>query len=259
MAKVSPHKRRSNRYRASELPFTEAAAGDRREKTTKLAKQSGGALMKVKPIAQPIICVAVIENDPIRLVGLRSILDAVSGFHLTTVSDIATVQGVDVVILRNSGLKHLEAIATLRIVRPDLRVLVTGTGSDDESILRIMTSGAKGYVDEAAPISELVQAVVAVHQGSVWIPRRVMSMFIERSGGLLSRNSRGHSSNFTAREKQVLEMLVEGRSNKEIGNPLGIEERTVKAHVAKLMRKVGVKNRIALCVHAIHHSLVSVQ
>ena len=51
-------------------------------------------------------------------------------------------------------------------------------------------------------------------------------------------------------------MLVAGRSNKEIGGQLGIEERTVKAHVAKLMRKVGVQNRIALSVHAITHSLV---
>ena len=55
----------------------------------------------------------------------------------------------------------------------------------------------------------------------------------------------------------VLEMLVAGRSNKEIGAQLGIEERTVKAHVAKLMRKVGVQNRIALSVHAITHSLVT--
>ena len=62
---------------------------------------------------------------------------------------------------------------------------------------------------------------------------------------------------FTDREKEVLEMLVAGRSNKEIGAQLGIEERTVKAHVAKLMRKVGVQNRIALSVHAITHSLVA--
>src|SRR5258708_32120140 len=62
---------------------------------------------------------------------------------------------------------------------------------------------------------------------------------------------------FTDREKEVLEMLVAGRSNKEIGGQLGIEERPVKAHVAKLMRKVGVQNRIALSVHAITHSLVA--
>jgi DNA-binding NarL/FixJ family response regulator len=66
----------------------------------------------------------------------------------------------------------------------------------------------------------------------------------------------GHAT-FTDREQEVLEMLVEGRSNKEIGAPLGIGERTVKAHVAKLLRKIGVQNRIALSVHAVTHSLVS--
>jgi DNA-binding NarL/FixJ family response regulator len=155
-------------------------------------------------------------------------------------------------------MKCLEAIATLRAIRPDLGVLVTGTGADSETILAAITCGAKGYVDEAAPTPDLVQAIFSVRQGSVWIPRRVMSMFIERSGELLSRDFQSRNSSFTSREKQVLEMLVEGRSNKEIANPLGIQERTVKAHVAKLMRKVGVKNRIALCVHAIHNSLVSV-
>ena len=54
-----------------------------------------------------------------------------------------------------------------------------------------------------------------------------------------------------------MKLLVAGRSNKEIGDALGIEERTVKAHVSQLMRKVGVQNRIALSVHAITHSLLS--
>jgi DNA-binding NarL/FixJ family response regulator len=62
---------------------------------------------------------------------------------------------------------------------------------------------------------------------------------------------------FTDREKEVLEMLVGGRSNKEIGAALGIEERTVKAHIGKLMRKSGVQNRLALSVLAVTHSLVS--
>ena len=62
---------------------------------------------------------------------------------------------------------------------------------------------------------------------------------------------------FTSREREVLELLVAGRSNKEIGSPLGIGERTVKAHVAKLLRKVGVQNRIALSIYALTHSLVT--
>jgi DNA-binding NarL/FixJ family response regulator len=81
-------------------------------------------------------------------------------------------------------------------------------------------------------------------------------MFIELSGGPVTSKSFGHTT-LTPRQRQVLQMLVAGRSNKEIGAPLGIEERTVKSHVATLMHKVGVSNRIALSVHAITHSLAS--
>jgi DNA-binding NarL/FixJ family response regulator len=112
-------------------------------------------------------------------------------------------------------------------------------------------------VDEAASPAEFIQAIRNVHQGSVWAPRRVLSIFIERVTSSPGRIFPAGRVTFTDREKEVLELLVAGRSNKEIGSVLGIEERTVKAHVAKLMRKVGVQNRIALSVHAITHSLVT--
>src|SRR5205807_404238 len=140
---------------------------------------------------------------------------------------------------------------------PDLRIIVTGSGVDEETILKAIASGAKGYVDEAASPAEFVQAIRVVNQGSVWAPRHVLSVFIERVSTSPGRIFPAGRVTFTDREKEVLEMLVAGRSNKEIGAALGIEERTVKAHVAKLMRKVGVQNRIALSVHAITHSLVT--
>jgi DNA-binding NarL/FixJ family response regulator len=63
-------------------------------------------------------------------------------------------------------------------------------------------------------------------------------------------------SQFTIRETEVLKLLVAARSNREIARTMGIEERTVKAHVAKLMRKVGVENRIALSIYAVTNSIV---
>ena len=83
-----------------------------------------------------------------------------------------------------------------------------------------------------------------------------MSIFIDRVTSSPGKIFPAGRVTFTDREKEVLELLVAGRSNREIGQALQIEERTVKAHVAKLMRKVGVQNRIALSVHAITHSLV---
>jgi DNA-binding NarL/FixJ family response regulator len=137
-----------------------------------------------------------------------------------------------------------------------VRIIVTGSGMDEPTILKAIASGAKGYVDAAASPADFVQAIRIISQGSLWIPRRMLSMFIERISNSPRRIFPTDQVAFTDRETQVLQMLVDGRSNKEISVPLGIAERTVKAHVAKLMRKVGVENRVALTVHAITHSLV---
>jgi DNA-binding NarL/FixJ family response regulator len=217
-------------------------------------------MMKPAPARKPKIRIAVVETDPLRLIGLRALFDTESDFEIsaTTLQQIANQPNVDIILLgQQAGQNLFDVMAGLKAARPDLRIIVTGTGADDESILKAVAAGAKGYVDEAALPEEFVQAIRIVNQGSVWAPRRVLSMFIERVSTSPGRIFPAGRVTFTDREKQVLELLVAGRSNKEIGSVLGIEERTVKAHVAKLMRKVGVQNRIALSVHAITHSLVT--
>jgi len=199
--------------------------------------------MKAAMAKKPLIRIAVVESDPLRFVGFRALFDSESDFELVsaTLPDISALQGIDLILLGNrAGQNLFDVMASLKAARPDLRIIVTGSG-----------------VDEAATPAEFVQAIRIVNQGSVWAPRRVLSMFIERVSSSPGRIFPAGRVTFTDREKEVLEMLVAGRSNKEIGAALGIEERTVKAHVAKLMRKVGVQNRIALSVHAITHSLVT--
>jgi DNA-binding NarL/FixJ family response regulator len=216
--------------------------------------------MKATPTKKATIRIAVVESDPLRFVGFRALFDSEPDFELVSASlpDISIMQDIDLVLLGNrNGQNLFDVMASLKASRPDLRIIVTGAGMDEETILKAIASGSKGYVDEAASASEFVQALRIVHQGSVWAPRRVLSLFIERVSASPGRIFPAGRVTFTDREKEVLEMLVAGRSNKEIGSALGIEERTVKAHVAKLMRKVGVQNRIALSVHAITHSLVT--
>ena len=219
-----------------------------------------GTAVKAAPAKKPLIRIAVVESDPLRFVGFRALFDSEPDFELVSAAlpDITVMQDVDLVLLGNrSGQNLFDVMASLKASRPDLKIIVTGAGMDEETILKAIASGSKGYVDEAASAAEFVQAIRIVHQGSVWAPRRVRSMFIERVSSAPGRIFPAGRVTFTDREKEVLEMLVAGRSNKEIGAALGIEERTVKAHVAKLMRKVGVQNRIALSVHAITHSLVT--
>jgi len=216
--------------------------------------------VKAAPAKKTPIRIAVVESDPLRFVGFRALFDNEPDFELLSASlpEIATLQDVDLILLGNrTGQNLFDVMASLKATRPDLRIIVTGSGIDEETVLKAIASGAKGYVDEAASPTEFVQAIRVVNDGSVWAPRHVLSMFIERVSSAPGRIFPAGRVTFTDREKEVLEMLVAGRSNKEIGSALGIEERTVKAHVAKLMRKVGVQNRIALSVHAITHSLVT--
>jgi DNA-binding NarL/FixJ family response regulator len=214
-----------------------------------------------KMAKEPHIRIALLENDPLRVEGFRALFESESGFELVPASlpELAELQNIDLALLGNRNTHNFfDLIASLKAARPDLRIIVTGSG-DEETILKTIIAGAKGYVNEAASPAEFVQAIRIVYQGSVWAPRRVLSMFIERVSSAPVRSFPTGRATLTAREMEVLELLVAGRSNKEIGSPLGIAERTVKAHVAKLLRKVGVQNRIALSVHALTHSMVIVK
>src|SRR5437773_7898735 len=194
--------------------------------------------MKAALRKRPTIRVAVVESDPLRFVGFRALFDSEPDLELISASlpELGALVNVDLVLLGNCNGQNLFDLMTgIKATRPDLRIIVTGSGMDEETILKAIGSGAKGYLDEAASPTEFVQAIRVVNQGSVWAPRRVLSMFIERVSSAPGRIFPAGRVTFTDREKQVLEMLVAGRSNEEIGAALGIEVRTVKDKVGKLM------------------------
>jgi DNA-binding NarL/FixJ family response regulator len=213
----------------------------------------------MKHLQESPIRIIVVDRDPLRLVGFRALLQPEPDFELISASfsDLDSSDHVDIILLHNQrGQNLFDDVVKLKTVYPDAQIIAIGSGMHDQTILEALECGAKGYVDEGASAVEFISAVRAVSQGSVWVSRHMLSMFVERACGVGSPCFDGGSA-FTAREKEVLEMLVDGRSNRDIGVPLGIAVRTVKAHVARLMRKVGVRNRIALSTYAISHSLVS--
>ena len=131
--------------------------------------------MKAAPSKKPSIRIAVVESDPLRFVGFRALFDSENDLELVAASlpDISSLQGVDLILLGNrSGQNLFDVMASLKASRPDLKIIVTGSGMDEETILKAIASGAKGYVDEAASAVEFVQAIRIVHQGSVWAPRK---------------------------------------------------------------------------------------
>jgi DNA-binding NarL/FixJ family response regulator len=204
------------------------------------------------------IHVVIVETDPLRLAGFRALLESYDDLHLESLAlpAIGADSKIDVLLLgKRPNLPLSQTLQQLKAARPGVRIIVTASTRTDETVLEALANGAKGYVDESAPADEFVNAIRIVDQGLIWASRRVLASFVDRTSAA-DKRILGRTE-FTRREQEVLEMLATGRSNREIADPLGIEVRTVKAHVAKLMRKVGVQNRIALSVHAINNSLVA--
>ena len=217
--------------------------------------------MKPTRAAAPIR-VSVLESDPVRLLGLRSIFGSERDMEVAagTVTSVLRSPSDDIVLMTaNRGPAFYAGMTALKEARPTVRIIVTGPGSDDESILRAITAGAKGYVSEEAAPEEFKKAIREVHRGSLWLPRHVLARFIERATASSRWVEKRNQMKVSQRELQVLRLLVSGCSNREIACELGIIARTVKAHVAQLLRKIGVQNRIALSVHAVTHSLLSSQ
>ncbi|MGA8540073.1 MAG: response regulator transcription factor [Terriglobales bacterium] len=216
--------------------------------------------MKTSTNSKLTLRIALVESDPLRLVGFRALLESEADFELISASlaDVAIQIRLDVALIGDRPGQNLaNAISTLKVTRPNLPILVVGNSTNDDVVLNALVSGAKGYVFEGAPSSEFARAIRVVHQGSVWATRRVLSQFIELAINQQKQSRYVMNDALTVREKEILTLLVSGFSNKEIGEPLGIVERTVKAHIAKMMRKAGVRNRIELSVHAVARALVS--
>jgi DNA-binding NarL/FixJ family response regulator len=209
---------------------------------------------------RPVIRIGLLESEPIRVEGLRAILEGKAHIQFV-VSDILELlddESISIILLGlHNVVDAFDIMASIKEARPQLRMIVMGPEVNDETIINVIAAGAKGYLEETALPEHVEQAIEVVHGGSIWAPRRVLSLFVDRAlHSSSSRALRRNNSQFTDREREVLKLLVAARSNREIAEILGIEERTVKAHVARLMRKVGVDNRIALSVHAVTHDLV---
>jgi DNA-binding NarL/FixJ family response regulator len=206
------------------------------------------------------IHIGLIADEPIRLAGLATIFEygAQGGRpHLAPVTGTLdellglTTLGYLVVDL-NSGSCGLETLESIRVVRPELRLIVIGPAGDDELVLNSIIAGARAYLSPAASPETIRLAIEVVTEGSIWAPRRLLSKLIDR---LLRTPNSGSGSGvprLTEREQQVLDLILMAQPNREIARQLGIEERTVKAHVSRLMRKTGAENRIELSMRALN-------
>lgn len=203
--------------------------------------------------------IGVIATDPLRLLGLETMFsDGSAEIIPLSVPGALDASGVSLILLDAACTDHLfELLRTFRRTRPHLRVIVIGMDEDHDYIQRVIGAGAKGYLTHMAQESVVRLAIDIVRDGSVWAPRKVLARLLESSGAEAARAAaKTVPPKFTEREGQVLGLLVGGSPNREIADALGIDAVTVKAHVGRIMRKVGVDNRIALTVETLNRNLL---
>lgn len=148
----------------------------------------------------------------------------------------------DVVLLdlEMPGLDGVEALQQLRARLPNARVLVFTAFDTDERIIGAIQAGAQGYLLKGAPREELFGAIRAVARGESLLQPAVQSRLLRH---LREERDRAPVESLTPREVQVLRLMAEGKTNKEIAAQLAITERTVKFHVGAILGKLGVGNR----------------
>jgi DNA-binding NarL/FixJ family response regulator len=207
--------------------------------------------------------IGLVTDEPIRLEGLNSIFEEnppedqvplipVSG----RMDELLADTRLDYLLVDlNSSPGGLKMLNMIRKARPTLRLIVIGPEGNDELIMNSIIGGARAYLDTSANLRMVRMAIRVVISGYIWAPRRVLSQLIDRLLTVTDVSRANNTPLLTSREFQVLDLILMARSNREIARELGIEERTVKAHVSNLMRKTGVENRIELSMRALNLAL----
>jgi len=150
----------------------------------------------------------------------------------------------------------LEATLQLRKQAPRVKVLILSVNNNKESILQVVRSGAKGYVLKDAPPEELVQAIDCVARGETYFSSNVARMVLNHCATEDPNGGPDHKRQLTDREMQVLAMIADGQTNKEIATRLNISVRTVEAHREHVMRKLDIHSVVGLTRYAIAHRII---
>jgi DNA-binding NarL/FixJ family response regulator len=164
----------------------------------------------------------------------------------------------DVVIMdvRMPVLSGIEATRRIRETLPGVQVLVLTAHDDDQYIFSLLQAGASGYLLKTAPVSDLVKAIRQVQAGESpldpSISRKVVVRMLGDRGGLLAAAEESSQSELlTARELEVLQLLVQGMNNRAIADALYISDRTVQAHLTNIFAKMHVSSRLEAVLLAI--------
>lgn len=203
------------------------------------------------------IRVLLIEDQTLTRIGIKTVLEQSDAVELVAEADDG-VKGLEVfrqqspeVTLLSLRLPDSCAVDTLKdyfTAAPKAKIIILAAHAGDAEISRSLQRGASGYVLKDVSTAELIKAIQTVYAGKKYIPSNIASVLSENLG----------SEELTPSEQRVLELIVEGRSNKEIARNLNITENTVKTHVKNILGKLSVDDRTAAATSAIKRGIVRV-
>lgn len=201
------------------------------------------------------IKVLVVEDHSVVREGIVSVLNRQKGIEVIAeakngkeaITLHATHQpDITLMDLRMPQVEGLEAVIQIRTATPTARIVILTTYDTDEDIYQCLQAGARGYLLKDATAAELAQAVRKVHAGKRFIPPDVAMKLADRI----------ESDELTAREKDVLEIMVQGSTTAQLAEALHISEGTVKFHINNIFQKLNVSDRTQAVVTALHRGLV---
>lgn len=213
------------------------------------------------------LTVVIVDDQHLVRAGLRTLLEATPG--IVVVGEAATGEDAieqvrrlrpDVVLMdvRMPGMGGIEAVRLIAAERPTVRVVMVTSYDHDEVVLSALRAGAAGFVPKSGDPALLVEAVLAVTSGGVFLPpvitRRVLEAVLR--GPAAAEPSGESLADLSERELDVLRLVGSGCNNQEIGEALGIGEPTVKTHVSNLLRKLGARDRVQAVIIAFESGLV---
>jgi DNA-binding NarL/FixJ family response regulator len=219
------------------------------------------------PTRDAPIDVLLADDHVLVRAGIRALLEDLGGLRVVAeandgreAEELVAKHRPDVVLMDigMKGLNGLEATAHITREHPNTRVIILSVHSSEEYVLRAMRAGAAGYLLKDSATHELRLAIDAVMHGQNYlsppISRQVIDRYIRRLGADLPP-----SETLTGRQREILQLISEGRSTKEIAHQLKLSVKTVEAHRTRIMERLDIHDVPGLVRYAIRTGLTSVE
>lgn len=200
--------------------------------------------------------------------GIRALVEGIDGAVIVAEADngrdavaLAKAHRPDLIVMDISmkELNGIEATLQIKAENPAARVLILSMHATEDFVRRALKAGAAGYiVKDSAPL-ELRLAIEAVGRGEVFVSSRVSQHLVAGLSGNRVNPGSSELDALTPRQREILQLVAEGRSTKEIAFALTVSIKTVETHRAALMERLGIRDVAGLVLFAVRHKLVSAE